>query len=195
MFPTDAKLLNRARERLVRLVGQPLKLNVLSLRNRSSQGAKHVQHYQLASSSNLSTISSTTAVTPGTCSPISPGRSCPSRAAIGRAWVTQCEDWYNSSKHFWATESRTPLSVSDDTVYRALKELGFSHVSARPEAHKQDAEAPDAFKKTLLPAWRKSGGQNWLTEKLMSSDPSQGEAASVLYDLMPAHNPASLSDA
>jgi hypothetical protein len=37
-------------------------------------------------------------------------------------------------------------------------------------------------------------GQNWLTEKLMSSDPSQGEAASVLYDLMPAHNPAYLSD-
>src|SRR6202165_1727629 len=26
------------------------------------------------------------------------------------------------------------LSVSDDTVYRALRELGFSHVSARPKA-------------------------------------------------------------
>ena len=25
------------------------------------------------------------------------------------------------------------LSVSDDTIYRALKDLGFSHVSARPE--------------------------------------------------------------
>jgi DDE superfamily endonuclease len=25
-----------------------------------------------------------------------PGRSCPSRAAIGRAWVTQCEDWYKA---------------------------------------------------------------------------------------------------
>lgn len=48
------------------------------------------------------------------------------------------------------------LSVSDDTVYRALKELGFSHVSARPKAYKQDAEAIDAFKKTLPPAWRKS---------------------------------------
>jgi transposase len=47
------------------------------------------------------------------------------------------------------------LSVSDDTVYRALKELGFSHVSARPKAYKQDAEAMDAFKKTLPPAWRK----------------------------------------
>jgi transposase len=37
------------------------------------------------------------------------------------------------------------LSVSDDT---ALKSLGFSHVSARPKAYKQNAEAIDAFKKT-----------------------------------------------
>jgi putative transposase len=48
------------------------------------------------------------------------------------------------------------LSVSDDTVYRALKELGFSHVSARPKAYKQDADAMDAFKKTLPHAWPKS---------------------------------------
>ena len=33
------------------------------------------------------------------------------------------------------------LSVSDDTIYRALKDLGFSHVSARPKAYKQDPEA------------------------------------------------------
>jgi hypothetical protein len=26
--------------------------------------------------------------------------------------------------------------VSDDTVYRALKDLGFSHISARPRAYK-----------------------------------------------------------
>jgi transposase len=48
------------------------------------------------------------------------------------------------------------LSVSDDTVYRALKELGFSHVSARPKAYKQDAVAMDAFKKTSPHVWRKS---------------------------------------
>jgi transposase len=48
------------------------------------------------------------------------------------------------------------LSVSDDTVYRALKDLGFSHVSARPRAYKQDTDAVQAFKKTLLHAWRKS---------------------------------------
>src|SRR5882672_8774407 len=48
------------------------------------------------------------------------------------------------------------LSVSDDTVYRALKDLGFSHVSARPKAYKQDADAMAAFKKTSPYAWRKS---------------------------------------
>ena len=48
------------------------------------------------------------------------------------------------------------VSVSDDTVYRALKELGFSHVSARPRAYKQAPEAIETFKKTSPPAWRKS---------------------------------------
>src|SRR5271168_5483556 len=48
------------------------------------------------------------------------------------------------------------LSVSDDTIYRALRDLGFSHVSARPKAYKQDPDAMAAFKKTLLYAWRKS---------------------------------------
>jgi len=49
------------------------------------------------------------------------------------------------------------ISVSDDTVYRALKDLGFSHVSARPRAYKQDPDAEEAFKKTFPPVWRKSG--------------------------------------
>ena len=48
------------------------------------------------------------------------------------------------------------LSVSDDTIYRALKDLNFSHVSARPKAYNQDAEAMEAFKKTLPYALRKS---------------------------------------
>jgi transposase len=48
------------------------------------------------------------------------------------------------------------LSVSDDTIYRALKDLGFSHVSVRPKAYKQDPEAVAAFKKTLPHGWRKS---------------------------------------
>ena len=48
------------------------------------------------------------------------------------------------------------LSVSDDTIYRALKKLGFSHVSARPKAYKQNAEAMAAFKKTSPSVYRKS---------------------------------------
>src|SRR5881409_424711 len=48
------------------------------------------------------------------------------------------------------------LSVSDDTVYRALKDLGFSHVSARPKAYKQNTDAMEAFKKTFPPAWQRS---------------------------------------
>jgi transposase len=48
------------------------------------------------------------------------------------------------------------ISVSDDTVYRALKKLGFAHVSARPKAYKQDTDALEAFKKTFPPAWRRS---------------------------------------
>ena len=48
------------------------------------------------------------------------------------------------------------LSVSDDTVYRALKDLGFSHVSARPKAYKQDTDAMEAFKKTFPTAWQRS---------------------------------------
>lgn len=48
------------------------------------------------------------------------------------------------------------ISVSDDTVYRALKDLGFSHVSARPRAYKQDPDAIEAYKKTSTPAWRTS---------------------------------------
>src|SRR5260221_11321653 len=44
------------------------------------------------------------------------------------------------------------ISVSDDTGYRALKALGFSHFSARPKAYKPNADAMEAFKKTCLPA-------------------------------------------
>ena len=57
------------------------------------------------------------------------------------------------------------LSASDDTIYRALKDLGFSHVSARPKAYKQDADAIAAFKKTLPYAWRKSARHSRLARQ------------------------------
>ena len=49
------------------------------------------------------------------------------------------------------------LSVSHHTIYRALKELGFAHLSVRSKAYKQDAEKIDQFKKKIsLPTWRRS---------------------------------------
>jgi hypothetical protein len=53
-----------------------------------------VANRQIVGSSNPSTISSTIAVTPGTLSSISHGRSCASRTAIRPLSVSQCEDWY-----------------------------------------------------------------------------------------------------
>jgi transposase len=44
------------------------------------------------------------------------------------------------------------ISVSNDMVYRALKDLSFSHVSALARAYKQDADAMEAFKKAFPPA-------------------------------------------
>lgn len=49
------------------------------------------------------------------------------------------------------------ISISEATLSRELKALGFSKISARPRHHDQDPEAIDAFKKTFPPAWRRSG--------------------------------------
>ena len=48
------------------------------------------------------------------------------------------------------------ISVSDDTIYRTLKNMGFAHVSARPKAYRQDAQAIEAFKKSSQLTWPKS---------------------------------------
>ena len=57
------------------------------------------------------------------------------------------------------------LSVSDDTIYRVLKDLGFSHVIARPKAYKQYADAIASFNKTLPSAWRKSAPHSRLARQ------------------------------
>jgi transposase len=49
------------------------------------------------------------------------------------------------------------ISVSEATLSRELKALGFSKISARPRHHAQDTEAMASFKKTFPPAWKKSG--------------------------------------
>ena len=54
------------------------------------------------------------------------------------------------------------ISISDSTVYRVLDELGFSHVSGRPKAYKQNEEALAAFKKTSATRLRKSAKRSAL---------------------------------
>src|SRR5215204_2391422 len=47
-----------------------------------------------------------------------------------------------------------------DLIMQLHEALGFSHVSARPKAYKQDPDAMDAFKKTFPTGWRKSAGNS-----------------------------------
>ena len=49
------------------------------------------------------------------------------------------------------------VSVSDRTVGRTLKRLGFRVLTARPQAHGQDPDAIEAFKKTFPRQWQRSG--------------------------------------
>ena len=48
------------------------------------------------------------------------------------------------------------IAISEATLSRELKALGFSKLSARPRHHDQDPDVMDAFKKTSPPAWRRS---------------------------------------
>jgi transposase len=48
------------------------------------------------------------------------------------------------------------VSVSETTVGRELRALGFRKLSARPRHYAQDPEAAEAFKKVSRSAWRRS---------------------------------------
>jgi transposase len=48
-------------------------------------------------------------------------------------------------------EERFAVDLSEVSLGRVLKQLGFSHISARPQHPVQDAQAIAAFKKTFLP--------------------------------------------
>jgi transposase len=50
------------------------------------------------------------------------------------------------------------ISISQQTLSRELRALGFRKLSARPRHHAQDGEAVAAFKKTSSPAWMRSPG-------------------------------------
>ena len=49
------------------------------------------------------------------------------------------------------------ITMSDSTLSRILRDMGYRKLSARPRHHAQDPQAGETFKKTSLPAWRKSG--------------------------------------
>jgi transposase len=48
------------------------------------------------------------------------------------------------------------ISVSEETLGREVRAMGYRKLSARPRHHAQDAEAGEAFKKTSPPLWQKS---------------------------------------
>ena len=49
------------------------------------------------------------------------------------------------------------VSLSETTVGRELRALGFRKLSARPRHYAQDPEAAEAFKKVSRSAWSRSG--------------------------------------
>ena len=49
------------------------------------------------------------------------------------------------------------LSITKQTLSREMRALGYRKLSARPRHRGQRSEDIAAFKKTSLPAWRKSG--------------------------------------
>jgi transposase len=75
------------------------------------------------------------------------------------------------------------IEVSDDTVYRTLKQLGFAHLSARPRAYKQDVEAMEVFKKRA-----RIGGPPVAVETDCAIVGPRGAAEKFLVDLTPQKN-------
>ncbi len=49
------------------------------------------------------------------------------------------------------------ISLSEPTMSREMKALGYRKISARPRHHAQNELAIDDFKKTSPPSWRRSG--------------------------------------
>jgi hypothetical protein len=49
------------------------------------------------------------------------------------------------------------ISLSETTLSRELRVLGYRKLSARPHHYAQNPEALEAFKKACRPPWRRSG--------------------------------------
>jgi transposase len=85
------------------------------------------------------------------------------RAALARAVEEGPQPWRDGAVRWrlidlvqWLWEA-FGVSVSETTVGRELRALGFRKLSARPRHYAQDPEAAEAFKKASPSAWRRSG--------------------------------------
>ena len=52
-------------------------------------------------------------------------------------------------------KQRFDVDLDEVSIGRVLKELGFAHVSPRPQHPKQDPQVLEAFKKTFQPGWQR----------------------------------------
>jgi transposase len=93
------------------------------------------------------------------------------RAALARAveegptpWRDGVVRWRLIDLVQWLWEN-FGVSVSETTVGRELRAMGFRKLSARPRHHAQDPEVLEAFKKTSPTAWRRSPGPKPLASR------------------------------
>lgn len=93
----------------------------------------------------------------------SPTLSADQRAALARVVEAGPEPWRDGVVRWrlidlvqWLWEEFR-ISVSEATVGRELRALGFRKLSARPRHYAQNPEAAEDFKKVSRSAWRRSG--------------------------------------
>jgi transposase len=63
--------------------------------------------------------------------------------------------WRLKDLTLWVWEE-FQISISETTLSRALRALGYRKLSARPRHYAQNPEALEAFKKASRPSWRRS---------------------------------------
>jgi transposase len=64
--------------------------------------------------------------------------------------------WRLKDLTLWTWEE-FQISISETTLSRELRALGYRKLSARPRHYAQDPEALELFKKVSPPSWRRSG--------------------------------------
>ena len=64
--------------------------------------------------------------------------------------------WRLKDLTLWVWEE-FQISISETTLSRELRSLGYRKLSARPRHYAQNPEALEAFKKTSRPPWKRSG--------------------------------------